>query len=372
MSPKTFQMGLTPRILRSPYYEKTVENGVAGFSVYNHMLMPTGYGDLIGEYHRLMNDVSMWDVAVERQVEMVGPDAHKLAQYLVPRDLTNCRIGQGMYVPVCDFEGGMLNDPVLLRVEEDKYWLSIADGDYDLWAGGVAAAKGWDVKVHIPDVSPLAIQGPKAEAVVADMLGEWVKDLRYFAFKQTELEGIPFICARSGWSKQGGFEFYLQDGTKGAQLWDMVAEAGKKYGIAPGTPNNFERIESGLLSYRSDMDRTVNPFEIRLGKYVNTEIEADFVGKAALAQIKAEGPKRLQVGLKMEGSTDIGLNESKWPVLRNGKKVGHVTSAVLSPKFGHYIAISLVETNEANAGGEVEVVTHAGTQKATITSIPFK
>ena len=240
-------LSLGPRVRKSPFFESTRKAALAAASVYNHMYMPTGYGDPAAEYDRLVNGVAMWDVAVERQVALKGPDALALARYLTPRNLDGLTIGQGKYAPICNYEGALINDPVLLQVSDDEIWLSIADSDIKLWAGGIAGARGMDVRVFEPDVSPLAIQGPKSFDVVADMCGDWVRDLRYFGFRDHDLDGISVVVARSGWSKQGGFEFYLRDGSKGEELWNRVAEAGKPYGIGPGTPNYIERVESGLI-----------------------------------------------------------------------------------------------------------------------------
>ena len=249
-----FEISPTTRLRRSPFFEATVSEGVTGFYPYNNMLMPTGFGHPEEEYWRIINGVSMWDVAVERQVELNGPDASKLAQILCPRDLTKCREGQGKYVALCNHDGVIINDPILLKLSETRFWLSIADNNIVLFSRAIAAERGLNVNVFEPDVSPLAVQGPKAEDVIASIFGDWVRDLKYFWFKETEIKGIPLQVARSGWSKQGGFELYLMDNTKALALWNIVKEAGKPWGIGPGNPNMSERIESGLLSYGSDTD----------------------------------------------------------------------------------------------------------------------
>jgi glycine cleavage system aminomethyltransferase T len=266
-------IGIVQRTRKSPYFAATLRAGAKGFTVYNHMLMPIYYESPEADYWHLMTNVSMWDVACERQVEITGPDALRLAQLLTPRDLSQCQVGQGKYVPLVDEKGGMINDPVLLRLGENHFWLSLADSDVLLWAKGVALGYGLAVNLREPDVSPLAIQGPKAEQVTAALLGEWVKNLRFFWFKETHLGEIPLVVARSGWSKQGGFELYLRDSRYGEELWERVAAVGQPYGIAPGTPSAIERIESGLLSYGNDMTLENNPFEIGLGKYCDLDKE---------------------------------------------------------------------------------------------------
>lgn len=263
-----FSIGIGPNLRKSAYFDATVRDGVRSFSVYNHMLIPGHFGDPEAEYDRLINGVATWDVAAQRQVELVGPDAGQLAQYLTSRNLSNTRIGQGRYVPLCDYDGWLINDPVLLKLAEDKYWLSVADADIHLWAAAIGKERGLDIRVHEPDVSPLAIQGPKAVEVAASLFGEDVRSMRHFAFAERELDGIPLVLARSGWSKQGGFELYLRDCTFGTKLWDLVKAAGAPFGIGPGAPNDIERIESGLISYGADMRRQTHratPFEMGLG-----------------------------------------------------------------------------------------------------------
>lgn len=239
-------IGVTPRVRKSPFFDSALAAGAKGVTVYNHMLMPTYYESPEADYWQLMTNVTIWDVGCERQVEITGPDAFTLAQLLTPRNLSKCQIGQCKYVPIVDDNGGMLNDSVLLRLGEQHFWLSLADSDILLWAKGLALGYGLNVQVTEPDVSPLAIQGPNAEAVTAALLGDWVKAVRFFHCKETNLDGIPLVVARSGWSKQGGFELYLRDGRYGAELWDRVMAAGAAWQIAPAAPSSFERIESGL------------------------------------------------------------------------------------------------------------------------------
>ena len=244
----SFEIGIGPNIRKSPYFAATVVDGVRSFSVYNHMYLPAHFGNPGLEYQRLTESVAMWDVGAQRQVEISGPDAAALVQYLCARDLADTGIGQGRYVPVCNHAGQLINDPVLLKLAEDRFWLSIADSDIELWASGIAAERGMTVTIFEPDVSPLAVQGPKAAELIAGIFGDWIYELKYFYFKQTNLQDIPLVLARSGWSKQGGFELYLQDASRGSELWDMVKHYGTAFDIGPGAPNVIERLESGLLS----------------------------------------------------------------------------------------------------------------------------
>lgn len=365
---------ISPRIRMTPYQAATVAAGLSDFSVYNKMIMPTSYGDLEAEYDRLINGVAIWDVSVERQVQIEGPDADACAQYLTSRDLSKMVEGQGKYVAICDHDGVLLNDPVLLKLSGNRYWFSIGDSDLLLWAKAVAAEKGFDVKVTEPDVSPLAVQGPKATDLIAELFGESVRDLKYFWFVETELDGIPLVLCRSGWSKQGGYELFLQDWSAGNELWDRIVAAGAKYDIGPGAPNHVERVESGLLSYGGDNTPDSNPFEVGLARYVDVDCEADYIGKAALQKVAAAGPERLFVGLFVDATKEeVGawpLTE-RTPVMQDGARIGTMSAIVHSHRLDRTIAIAQVNAGVVAAGGPVEVESPAGTFAAEITDLPF-
>lgn len=344
-----FSIGLGPNIRKSCYFDATVRDGVQSFSVYNHMYIPGHYGDPEAEYDRLIHGVAMWDVAAQRQVQLAGPDAGKLAQYLTPRDLSGTRVGQGRYVPLCDHEGWLINDPVLLKLSEDRYWLSVADSDIHLWAAAIGREKGWDVVVCEPDVSPLAIQGPKAEDVTAALLGDWVRTLRYFGFQHFELEGIPMVVARSGWSKQGGFELYLMDSRHGDQLWQRVKATGAPWGIGPGAPNDIERLESGLISYGADMrwqGYRATPYEMGFGALIDLDSGHDFVGRAALAQMADKPAPRARVGLVIEGTPP--LPGHPLPLFHQGEDVGYVAEFAFSPRLKKTIGHALLRADLAD------------------------
>lgn len=364
-----FHITIGPRVRKSPYYEGTVKAGVTTFTIFNHMYMPTSYGDPEGEYWRLINGVSMWDVAAERQVELLGSDAAKLAQFLTPRNLSKFAIGQGKYVPICDHDGRLLSDPILLKLAEDRFWLSIADGDLLLWVKAVAAERKFDVEVSEPDASPLAIQGPRAEDVMAQLLGDWVRKLRYFWFRKYKLDGIPLIVARSGWSKQGGFELYLLDSSKGLDLWSRVAKAGKRHGIGPGCPNAIERVESGLLSFGGDTEPECTPFDVGLGRYVDLKQRMNFIGKAALKEVDEHGPAHRQVGLFIAGRI-LANNEQRWPIFKGRRRVGLATAAAHSLRLKKNVALALVDSAVKDTD-PLEVDTPNGRRKATITDLPF-
>jgi len=366
----SFDIAIGCNLRKSPYFDATVTDGVASFSVYNHMLIPAHFGDPDGEYQALIDNVVMWDVAAQRQVELTGPDAETLVRYLTTRDLANIAIGQAKYVPICDHNGLLINDPVLQKISDDRFWLSIADSDILLWASGIAAERKLDVRVTEPDASPLAVQGPRAVDLVADLFGDWVRELKYFWFRETELDGIPILLARSGWSKQGGFELYLRDSAKGSELWSRVKEAGASYGIVPGAPNDVERVESGLLSYGSDARSGANPFEVGLAHLVDLQREDDFAGKAALQKLIDEGIRRRRVGLFIGGEAIRGFSEAQ-DVCLGSDVVGSVTEAVFSPRLDRNIAVALIASDVTDDQQGLEVDIDGQRRQASIATLPF-
>lgn len=369
----TFDFALGANLRKSPYFDATLRAGVKSFSVYNHMLIPAHFGDPDAEYQRLMTGVAMWDVAAQRQVEIAGPDAERLVRYITPRNLSGTRVGQGRYVPICDHDGWIINDPVLLKLADDRFWLSVADSDLHLWCQAIAQERGWQAHVSEPDVSPLAIQGPQAEAVTAALFGDWVRDLRYFGFRETTLDGIPLVLARSGWSKQGGFELYLTDGRHGDALWNRVAAAGAPFGIGPGAPNDIERVESGLISYGSDMRWQVlpaDPFEMGMGALVDLTREDEFVGRAALKAAAARGLTRRRTGFWVEGKPTFPGHPL--PVHLDGKAVGMVSELLYSPRLGRSIAVGLLRADLDDATAGLSVALPQGAAGLQPTSLPFK
>ncbi|MEE2981190.1 MAG: glycine cleavage T C-terminal barrel domain-containing protein [Pseudomonadota bacterium] len=365
-----FELAPHTRLRPSPYFEATVAAGVTGFMTYNQMLMPTGYGDPDGEYRRLLNGVAQWDVACQRQVQLTGPDAGRLAQILACRDLTSCADGQGKYVALCNHAGTIINDPILLKLDDDRYWLSIADSNILFWSRAIAAERGLDVAIIEPDVSPLAVQGPKAEDVIAAIFGDWVRDLKYFWFRETVVDGIPLMLARSGWSKQQGFELYLMDGAKGTGLWNIVREAGRPWGIGPGNPNPNERIESGLFSCCGDSDDTTNPFEVRLEKYVDLDIPDDVIGIEALRRIHWEGPVRHQLGVILDGDKPTSPHAVWYDILADAAKVGDMTNGVWSRRLERNIGFALI-SRDCAPGDQVKVRKDGKLVSAVLAELPF-
>ena len=365
----SFDVTLGPRVRKSPFFDSTVAAGVRQFTIYNHMYLPIGYGDPEAEYRRLMTGVAMWDVAAQRQVEIHGPDAADLVRYLTPRRLDQMVPGRGKYVPLCDHNGRLINDPVLLPLAADRYWLSIADSDMLLWVRAVAAERAYNVIVSEPDVSPLAVQGPLAGTVLERLCGAGVHDLKYFWFQETEIEGIPVVVARSGWSKQGGFEIYLRDSAYGDALWNLVAEVGAPVGIGPGAPNFIERIESGLLSYGSDNLPDSDPFEVGLGKLIDLDRADPFIGKEALRRRAAEGPRRKLVGVVFDGAP-VKPNQHPWPAWVSGQAVGAVRVVCHSPRRGN-IGLALLASGHATVGTEITFEGEGGIYHGTVVGLPL-
>jgi len=369
MSNKNFGFGT--QIRKSPYFDSTVKWGATGFSVYNHMYIPRDFGSPEQNFWNLIEKSILCDVAVERQVEITGPDAYKFIQLLTPRDLSKLSIGQCKYVLIVNNDGGILNDPVLLRLAENHFWLSLADSDVLLWAQGVAVNSGLDVKISEPDVSPLQLQGPTSQEIMVKLFGEDIRDLKYYWLREYKLDGIPLIVSRTGWSSELGYEIYLRDGSKGNELYEKIMEAGKEHGIQPGHTSSIRRIEGGMLSYHADADIHTNPYELGFDRLVNLETDIDFIGKEALKKIKQNGIKRKQVGLIIDCDPLSGPNTTFWPIEKDGKIIGKVTSAVYSPRLKKNIALAMIEINYSELGNQLDVQTHEGKYSATIVEKPF-
>jgi glycine cleavage system aminomethyltransferase T len=368
---QTDDFGFGTQIRKSPYFDATVRWGAKGFSVYNHMYIPRDFGNPEQNFWNLVNEAILCDVAVERQVEITGPDAAKFVQTLTCRDLSKMAVGQCKYILITNAEGCILNDPILLRLAENHFWISLADSDILLWAQGVAVHAGMDVQIGEPDVSPLQLQGPNSGLIMQELFGESIMDLKYYWLREVELDGIPMIVSRTGWSSELGYELYLRDGSKGDQLWERIMAAGKNHGLKPGHTSSIRRIEGGMLSYHADADNKTNPYELGFDRLVNLDMDADFIGKAALTRIKEEGAKRKQIGLIIDCDPLTGPNTTFWAIKQGGVEIGKVTSAVYSPRLKQNIALALVAADAAVLGAELDVVTKAGVSKATVVERPF-
>jgi glycine cleavage system aminomethyltransferase T len=363
--------GFGTQIRKSPYFDATVRWGAKAFSVYNHMYIPRDFGDPEQNFWNLVNDAILCDVGVERQVEITGPDAATFVQMLTPRDLSKMAVGQCKYVLITNADGGILNDPIMLRLGENHFWISLADSDILLWAQGVAVHSGMDMMIREPDVSPLQLQGPKSGAVMKALFGESIMELRYYCLREVELDGIPLIVSRTGWSSELGYELYLRDGSRGDQLWEKIMAAGEPFGLKPGHTSSIRRIEGGMLSYHADADIDTNPYELGLDRLVNLDMAAAFIGKAALRRIKEDGVARKQVGLVIDGARLEGPNTTFWPIHKDGRAIGKVTSAVYSPRLEQNIALAMVATGFSQIGTAVEVATASGPTRATVVERPF-
>ena len=363
--------GFGTQIRKSPYFDATVRWGAKDFSVYNHMYIPRDFGDPEQNFHNLINEAILCDVSVERQVEITGPDAYKFVQLLTPRDLTKLSIGQCKYVLIVNNEGGILNDPVLLRLGENHFWLSLGDSDILLWAQGVAVNSGLDVIINEPDVSPLQLQGPKSAKIMQNLFGDEILDLKYYWLREIELENIPLVVSRTGWSSEFGYELFLRDGSKGDLLWEKIMAAGKDFGLKPGHTSSIRRIEGAMLSYHADADIHTNPFEVGLDRLVSFNTDIDYVGKEALKKIKTEGIKRKQIGLILNCDPLKGPNTTFWEIIKDNKIIGKVTSAVYSPRLKKNIALAIISIGESKTGNIIDVKTSDSVIKGTIVEKPF-
>jgi dimethylsulfoniopropionate demethylase len=365
-------LNMSRRLRRTPYTDKIEQVGVRGFSVVNHMLLPKAFQPSIEEdYWHLREHVQLWDVSCQRQVQIVGPDAAILVQMMTPRDIGKARVGDCFYVPIIDADAGLINDPVMLKLAEDRFWLSIADSDVLLYALGLALGRGMDVQISEPDVSPLAVQGPKAERLLASLFGEHIRDIGFFKFGWVEFKGTRQLIARSGYSRQGGFEIYLEGGHLGADLWDLIWEAGQSFNISPGCPNLIERIEGGLFSYGNEMTRENNPLEIGLGKFCSLDGSVDYIGRAALEKIATKGVTRKIRGIIFDGEP-CPTCSIPWPVMVGERQVGQITSGVWSPRLKLNVGQAMIVREFWKIGQDVRIITPDGQSRSgEISKLPM-
>ena len=336
------QVGFGTQIRKSPYFSSTEKWGAKGYSVYNHMYIPRSFGNPEQNFFNLVNEAILCDVAVERQVEITGTDAARFVQYLTPRNLSDCQIGQCKYVLITDNDGGIINDPVLLKLADNHFWLSLADSDVLLWAKGVQIHSGMDVTITEPDVSPLQLQGPKSRAIMRAVFGSWIDELKYYWFRECELDGIPLVVSRTGWSSELGYEIFLRDSSRGDDLWELLMDVGAPLGLHPGHTSTIRRIEGGMLSYVADLTIDNNPFEVGLERLVDLQMDAEFIGKNALKKIREAGISQKQVGLEISGPPLNNPNTEFWSLSRGSQSAGKITSAVYSPRLNKNIALGMV------------------------------
>jgi glycine cleavage system aminomethyltransferase T len=369
------------RIRKSPYFYAHQRHGVQSYTVCNRQYHPRHYDDMFAEYWKLVNDVTLWDVAVERQVEITGPDAFEFTNMLTPRDLNKCRVTQCKFALNTDVDGGIINNPVLLRLGENHFWLSVADGDVLLWAKGIASVLNLDVQIREPDVAPVQIQGPKSRDLMVDLFGEKILDIRYYWMAEYELDGMPVVVSRTGYTGEVGYEIYLRDASHhGMRFWDTVLEAGEPHNLAVIGPSQIRRVEAGILSYGSDiaLDNNLysdyaflNPYEAGLEYTVELDQEADFIGKEALKRIAEQGVSRKVVGVEIEGDPLVGYIEDYLQVVDDGSQIGQVSSAFWSPRLRKNIGFALVSIEHADLGTELTVRSNVGEVAARVVEKPF-
>ena len=364
-------IGIGTRIRKSPYFDSDLKYGAKGFTIYNKMYLPTGFSSPEKEYESLINDVTFGDFAAERQIEINGPDAYEFLRYVQPRNLEKCEIGFCKYVLLTDQDGGIINDACLLRLEENKFWISPGDGDVILWLQGIAINSGMDVSIHEPDVSPLQISGPKSGKLIQKLFNGEHDDLGYYKAKQTTLNDIPMVIARTGWSGELSYELYLQDRKLGNELFELVYEAAQEFNGRVIAPNGIRTIEGGILSYGGDFGREHNPFTIGMGRLVDVDQDTNFIGKEALRKIKEKGPSEKLVGLELEGDPIIQAPENFWPVNNNDKKVGRLSRAFFSPRLKKNIGLAIVDIDFADEGTQLSVDSPNGDLLSKVVSLPW-
>jgi aminomethyltransferase len=373
-----FDMSLVQRGARNrrtPYYEATQRSSPKAFTVYNHMYFPVRFDTFENEFQSLLNDVTIWDVSVERCIEVSGPDGFKFAQLVTPRNLSKCAVGQGKYVLICDSDGGVINDPVMTRMDENTFWFALASSDVLLFFKGLKNAyPKLNVTLRELDVAPLQVQGPKSKDLMKDLLGPDILDMKYYFWRKAEIRGVPVVITRTGWTSEVGYEIYLLDPTKGSVIWDTLLEVGKPYNVKPTGPSDIRRVEGGILNWGADMTYENNAVELGLERLVDFSLPEDAcISIGALKKIKAAGVKQKLVGVEIDGDSFPMLNTVKWPAHRaeGGAVIGKVTSAIYSPRLKKNIGYCWVPVELAKDGGKVKIDTEWGPRTGTIVPIPF-
>ena len=367
---KNYSIAKSRRLRSTPYTSRIEKQGVTAYTVYNHMLLPAAFGSLEESYNHLKENVQIWDVAGERQVEIFGKDSGKLVQLMTCRDLSKSKVGRCYYCPIIDDKAGLINDPVILKLGEERWWISIADSDVILFAKGLAIGNKFDVKIFEPNVDILAVQGPKSFKLMEKIFGKKITEMKFFGFDYFEFGGAKHLIAQSGWSKQGGYEVYVQNTEAGLKLYDHLFEIGKEFNIKPGCPNLIERIESGLLSHGNDMDNGDNPYECGFDKYINIDSDVIFLGKEKLKKIKSEGIKRKLMGVKLD-LDKISLTGSLDLADDNNKIIGELRSACYSPHFKKVIGIAMMKKSHWNIDQNVKASINGDICSGKVCDLPF-
>jgi dimethylsulfoniopropionate demethylase len=367
---KNYSIARSRRLRSTPYTSRIEKQGVTAYTSYNHMLLPAAFGSLEDAYHHLKENVQVWDVAGERQVEILGKDSGKLVQLMTCRDLSKSKIGRCYYCPIIDDQAGLINDPVILKLSEERWWISIADSDVILFAKGLAIGNKFDVKIFEPNVDILAVQGPKSFKLMEKIFGKKITEMKFFGFDYFEFSGAKHLIARSGWSKQGGYEIYVEHTKSGLALYDKLFEVGKEFNVKPGCPNLIERIESALLSYGNDMDNNDNPLECGLDKYVNLDTEVDFLGKEKLKEVKQKGISKKLMGVIID-TKEISVSKSIELIDHKGLKIGELRSGVYSPHFKKVIGIAMLDKPYYEVSQVFKISINDSTFEGKVCDLPF-
>ena len=367
---KSFTIAKSRRLRSTPYTSRIESQGVTSYTIYNHMLLPAAFGSVEESYHHLKEHVQIWDVAAERQVEISGKDSAKLVQLMTCRDLSKSKNGRCYYCPIIDDTGGIVNDPVVLKLNNDRWWISIADSDVILFAKGLAIGNKFDVQIFEPDVNIMAVQGPKSFQLMEKVFGEEITKLKFFGFDYFDFKGTKHLIAQSGWSKQGGYEIYVENTKSGLELYDYLFEIGKEFNVKPGCPNLIERIESALLSYGNDMDINDNPFECGFDKFVNLDSDITFLGKEKLKKIKSEGISKKLMGVQID-TKEISLSESLDIKNEKNAKIGELRSACYSPQFKKVIGIAMINSPYWEVSESIQIEINGNTFNGKVCDLPF-
>jgi glycine cleavage system aminomethyltransferase T len=358
---------------RTPYHDAVQAYGPQGYTVYNHMYFPIRFDSFEAEFQALLNDVTLWDVSVERCLEISGPDGFRFAQLLTCRDLSRCAVGQAKYAPICDSDGGSINDPVLTRMDENTFWFALASSDALLFARGLKNAyPELDVRIKEADVAPLQVQGPRSKDLMTDLVGEDILELEYYWWRHAEIAGIPVVITRTGWSAEVGYEIYLTDTSRGGELWNHIMSVGKAHNIKPTGPSDIRRIEGGIFNWGADMTYDNNLLEMGLERLIGWDVpEEDCISVAAHRRIREEGVSRKITGVEFDGDPFPDLNYVKWPVSGGAERIGQVTSAIYSPRLKKNIGYAWLPTEASEPGTTVTADTEWGTRTATVVEMPF-
>ena len=367
---KKYLIAKSRRVRSTPYTSRIESQGISAYTVYNHMLLPASFGSLEDSYHHLKEYVQVWDVAGERQVEISGKDSSKLVQLMTCRDLSKSKVGRCYYCPIIDDKAGLINDPVVLKLDDQRWWISIADSDVILFAKGLAIGNKFDVKIFEPTVDILAVQGPKSYKLMEKIFGNKITQMKFFGFDYFEFAGAKHLIARSGWSKQGGYEIYVENTKSGLALYDKLFEVGKEFNVKPGCPNLIERIESALLSYGNDIDNNDNPLECGLDKYVNLDTDVNFLGKEKLKEVKKNGITKKLMGVKIEAK-DINVAESIDLIDSKNFKIGELRSGVYSPHFKKVIGIAMLNMPYCKVSQTFKISINDSICEGKVCDLPF-